>query len=35
MIGRPVWKKVDMSGDRWKAEDSVMFSYILLPLPSV
>ena len=25
MTRRHAWKKVDMSGDRWKAEDSVMF----------
>ena len=36
MMGRHVWKKVDMSGDRWKVEDSLMFfSYILLSLPLV
>ena len=36
VMGRHVWKKVDMSGGRWKAGDSVMyFIYILLSLPSV
>ena len=34
MIGRHVWKKVDMSGDRWKAEDSVMF-FIYTPIFTV
>ena len=31
MTGRHAWKKVDMSGDRWKAEDNVMF-FIYTPV---
>ena len=31
MMGRHAWKKVDMSGDRWKAEDNVMF-FIYTPV---
>ena len=34
MMGRHVWKKVDMSGDFWKAEDSVLF-FIYIPIITV
>ena len=27
------WEKVDMSGDHRKAENSILFSYVLLSLP--
>jgi len=33
VIGRHVWK-VDMNGDRWKAEDSVLF-FIYTPVITV
>lgn len=32
MTGRHAWKKADMSGDRGKAEDSIMF-FIILYIP--
>ena len=25
MMGRHAWKKVHMSGDRWRAQDSIIF----------
>ena len=34
MIGRHVWKEMDTSGDRWRDEDSVLFS-IYTPVSTI